>query len=286
MPNKWSIYTAAVGGGFGVPANSLSIWQYPPNQNPGCCLERFTISPSVPGQTVTTVNIDGAGNVQAARVSAETPGDSNALYGYNNSSNYTLFLDNAWSGGGLFFAENLYTGALCIIDSNGTFSCTGGAASAVVPVNGGSRKVALYAVEAPENWFEDFGSGRLSNGEAVIQLESTFVQTVNTGTDYHVFLTPRGECEGLYIAEVTSGAFTVRELHHGASSVSFDYRIVARRKGYENVRLADKTEDFDKNRFKRPTRPETPPPSPQQMRDPHRPIVTPSVTLLSKPVVE
>jgi hypothetical protein len=33
-----------------------------------------------------------------------------------------------------------------------------------VPVDGGSRKVALYAIEGPENWFEDAGSTQLSNG--------------------------------------------------------------------------------------------------------------------------
>jgi hypothetical protein len=110
-----------------------------------------------------------------------------------------------------------------------------------VPVDAGARKVALYAVEAPENWFEDFGSGRLTNGEAVIDLEATFAQTVNTARGYHVFLTPRGDCEGLYVSDVNGRSFTVRELHRGISNVEFDFRIVARRKGYENIRLADKT---------------------------------------------
>ena len=34
----------------------------------------------------------------------------------------------------------------------------------------------------------------------------------------------------------------VRELHHGKSSIAFDYRIVVRRKGYENIRMQDVTE--------------------------------------------
>jgi hypothetical protein len=63
LPNKWAIYTAPVGGGFGVPPNSLSIWQYPPNQDPACCLQRFVILPSTSGQTVSTVVIDGSGNM-------------------------------------------------------------------------------------------------------------------------------------------------------------------------------------------------------------------------------
>src|SRR5450432_3524934 len=236
--NKWSIFTAPVGGGYGVPANSLSIWQYPPNQSPGCCLERFTISPSTPGQAVYPVTIDGTGVIHGA-VFANTPRDGNAIIGMNNSGNYTLSLQNSFSyGGGIFYGSSV--NGYCIIDGNADLMCSG-SKSAVVPVDAGVRKVALYAVESPQNWFEDFGSGRLSNGETVIELEPTFAQTVNTTNGYHVFLTPRGECEGLYVSNVNANSFTVRELHHGVSNVEFDFRIVAPRKGYENIRLADKT---------------------------------------------
>ena len=133
----------------------------------------------------------------------------------------------------------------CEIDGHGNLGCSG-SKSAVVPVDGGSREVALYAVEAPENWFEDYGSGQLSSGSARIDLEPTFTQTVNTDLDYHVFLTPRGECEGLYVADLTPSGFEVRELHHGSSSVAFDYRIIAKRRNYETVRLADLTEGHKK----------------------------------------
>jgi len=236
--NKWSIYTAPVGGGFGVPANSLSIWQYPPNQSPGCCLERFTISPSTPGQAVYPVTIDGSGVIHGA-IFADTPRNSNAIFAENNSGNYTLSLRNDFpDGGGIFLGFSI--NGSCIIDGKADLMCTG-SKSAVVPVDAGARKVALYAVESPQNWFEDFGSGRLSGGEVTLELEPTFSQTVNTTNGYHVFLTPRGECEGLYVSGVNGRSFTVRELHHGVSNVEFDYRIVAPRKGYENIRLADKT---------------------------------------------
>jgi hypothetical protein len=68
VPNKWSIFTAPIGGGFGVPANSLSIWQYPPNGVPGCCLQRFTILPAeAASDTGGTVAIDQNGNASQAR---------------------------------------------------------------------------------------------------------------------------------------------------------------------------------------------------------------------------
>jgi hypothetical protein len=142
-----------------------------------------------------------------------------------------------------FYAQG-YSG-YCQFDTAGDLFCSG-SKSAVVPVDGGTRKVALYAVEAPENWFEDYGSGQLSSGSARIDLEPTFAQTVNTDLDYHVFLTPRGECEGLYVTNLTSSGFEVRELHHGLSSVAFDYRIIAKRRNYETVRLADRTNGHKK----------------------------------------
>ncbi len=64
--NTWAIYTAPVGGGFGVPANSLSIWQYPPNGVPGCCLQRFVIEPSETAGNVNTVIIDDHGTLSVA----------------------------------------------------------------------------------------------------------------------------------------------------------------------------------------------------------------------------
>jgi len=139
-----------------------------------------------------------------------------------------------------FFTTDNVVGCMINFDQ---FSCSG-AHSSVAPVDNGSRKVALYAVEAPENWFEDFGSGQLAKGSATINMEATFAQTINTGMEYHVFLTPNGDCKGLYVASKSRSSFQVRELGGGTSNVSFDYRIVARRKGYEQIRLADKTEMF------------------------------------------
>jgi len=112
--------------------------------------------------------------------------------------------------------------------------------------------VALYAVEAPQNWFEDFGSGRLAGGIATIHLDRTFAQTVDTASGYHVVLTPESDCRGLYVSNKTTAGFEVRELGGGQSSVPFAYRIVALRLGYENVRLEDMTERLNKIRAAQP----------------------------------
>jgi hypothetical protein len=128
-------------------------------------------------------------------------------------------------------------GGSCTMDNTGSLSCTG-TKSAVVPLaNGG--KVALYAMESPENWFEDFGSSKLSSGARIVTLDAGFAQTVDTETGYHVFLTPNGDCKGLYVVRKTPTSFEVHELGKGRSDVSFDYRIIAHRKGYETVRLKE-----------------------------------------------
>ena len=145
----------------------------------------------------------------------------------------------------VLWAPNVVPGApssgVCWFDVNGNFYCRG-SKSAVVPVDGGSRNVALYAVESPENWFEDYGGGTLVSGSATVTLDPVFAQTVNTGTSYRVFVTPKGDCRGLYVTNETGSSFEVHELGGGHSNIEFDYRIIAKRKGYENIRMADKTE--------------------------------------------
>jgi hypothetical protein len=165
----------------------------------------------------------------------------------NNSDTFaTLFLSNLGTGGtGLVLqAYGGNTGKGCVINTSGALNCDG-PVSALVSTESGTRKVGLSAIESPQNWFEDFGSARLETGSALVALDSNFIQTVNSGMEYHVFLTPNGDCNGLYISQKTATSFEVRELRSGTSSVGFDYRIVALRKDYENIRFADHTSDAD-----------------------------------------
>ncbi|MBI3658260.1 MAG: hypothetical protein HY232_17790 [Acidobacteria bacterium] len=119
----------------------------------------------------------------------------------------------------------------------GNFIATGSKSALVETPSYGKRQI--YAVESPENWFEDFGKAKLSDGQAVVKLDSIFAETVNTENDYHIFLTPQGDCEGLYVANKTVASFEVRELRKGKSAIEFDYRIIAKRKGFEQVRLEE-----------------------------------------------
>jgi hypothetical protein len=132
----------------------------------------------------------------------------------------------------------------CSISAQGDLSCTG-SKNAIVPVDGGARIVAMSAIESPVNWFEDAGAATLVHGVAVIVLDPTFIQTVNSTIDYKVFPVPNGDCKGLYVTNKTATSFEVRELGGGTSAVSFDYRIMAVRKNYETVRFADHTREWE-----------------------------------------
>jgi hypothetical protein len=145
----------------------------------------------------------------------------------------------------VFEAAGKPSEGFCLILTDGDLTCSG-TVSGMVQAGDSARKVMVHAVQSPENWFEDFGSGTLANGAATVALDPTFASTVNTTTDYHVFLTPKGDCKGLYVTNETATGFDVRELGAGNSSVAFDYRIVAKRAGYENQRLEDVTERYQK----------------------------------------
>jgi hypothetical protein len=191
-------------------------------------------------------------------VYAYPPGDSWAFYGVNTSTdsdNPTLYLENDDStsaGDFVFDAVGGNYGGQCTIDVSGNLFCTGtlGLATTTATTN---QKVGLYTVQSSENWIEDFGSGALVNGVATVRIEPQFAQTVTTDASYHVFLTPNGDCEGLYVTQKSATTFEVRELKGGKSSVQFDYRIVAHRRGFETARLPNLTEKFQR-RVRRPTK--------------------------------
>jgi hypothetical protein len=110
---------------------------------------------------------------------------------------------------------------------DGSFIATGTKSQAVPTGRHGIRK--LYAVEATQPVFEDFGSAWLENGRAEVRLDPVFAATVNTGMRYHVFLTPRSAgTTGLAVVAQDAGGFTVEETQGGRGSYEFDYRVMAR----------------------------------------------------------
>lgn len=74
-----------------------------------------------------------------------------------------------------------------------------------------------------------------------------FVETVSLNQPYHVFVQAYGNAE-LYVSKRTPVSFEVA-LRGGNSDVEFSYRLVSKRKGFEQARLeqappAGKEEDL------------------------------------------
>ncbi len=128
------------------------------------------------------------------------------------------------------------------VDEKGDLWTSGTKSAMVQTANHGQRL--LYAIESPNVWFEDFGQASLLNGETTVTFESTFTEAVNLQADYHVFLTPVSQNPVLlFVTAKNATNFTVRgvTLDGTPAQGSFDYRIVAKRLGYENVRMESVT---------------------------------------------
>jgi hypothetical protein len=115
-----------------------------------------------------------------------------------------------------------------------TQTLTAAVKNAVVPFPDGTQRL-LHCMESPEHWFEDFGAAKLKRGRAVVRLDADFAKVIQRG-DYRVFVTPEGDCRGLYVRRRSAGSFEVRELTGGKSSVAFCYRIVGRRRDIKQHR--------------------------------------------------
>ncbi|MGB8978170.1 MAG: hypothetical protein WCC32_10805, partial [Terriglobales bacterium] len=230
--------TNSSGGGYGVKGASPNVGVYGAADGASNTGSDFATLSGVWGDT---------GSAGESGVLGTADDNIAGLFINNSTFTPSLYLENNGTTSTAFVFQtngSNFDGA-CDIDVKGNLACTG-KVSGVAKVDGGARRVSLFAMQSAENWFEDFGSATLVNGIATVALDPTFAQTVNTTTEYHVFITPNGDCKGLYISKKSAGSFEVRELSAGQSNVDFDYRIVARRKGFENVRLTDVTEQYQK----------------------------------------
>jgi len=117
----------------------------------------------------------------------------------------------------------------------GDFTVSGGAKNAAVPHPDGTHRL-LYCQESPEPWFEDFGDAKLVNGRAQVKLDPNFAAVVHSDK-YLIYLTPEGDTKGLYVSGKDPAGFEVRETQGGTGSLTFNYRVVARRKDIPGPRL-------------------------------------------------
>ncbi|MBN1461460.1 MAG: hypothetical protein JXA57_18180 [Armatimonadetes bacterium] len=147
----------------------------------------------------------------------------------------------AWSFNGDIFRGydgDYPSGSLRYYFQRNGFAYADGGWSSFALAKDGTTK-ALYAVESPELWFEDVGEGRLTAGRAIVALDLAFLDmvTIDSANPMRVFVQLHDEnCEGVAVKKGTSG-FEVVELRGGRSGGTFDYRVLAKRKGFESKRM-------------------------------------------------
>jgi len=176
------------------------------------------------GHSSTTVGVRGEG-----ATGVEGEGREIGVFGRSGA--------NGWAGvffDGLFVrGDSTVQGSLLVTKD---FLVLGANKHMVMPHPDGTDRL-LYCLEGAEAWLEDFGTAQLSAGRARVDLEDDYAALVETD-EYHIFLSPEGDSNGLYVAAKDSRGFEVREQQGGSSTPSFSYRIAARPKGGRRERLA------------------------------------------------
>ncbi len=173
-------------------------------------------------------------------------GNSNTLYGTysyagrggSNGSNYGVY-GGAGTGTNVYGVYGHGTGGS---STYGVYFSGGlggsGTKSAIVRTEDGPK--AVYCQESPENWFEDFGSAVIRDGKCHVDIAADFLQTVTINDQYPMKLFIQLENTSYqYKLTKTHTGFDIEIIGEAPSELAFDYRVAAKRKGYEDIRLLD-----------------------------------------------
>jgi len=167
--------------------------------------------------------LQGSGNVQAPLVL------SSGVTGNPFADSFEAF-DHA----GTLLMKLTDTGDISIV---GQIFTSGVCSSGCITNNRQDRRVVSYAPTEAEPTREDTGTAQLVGGKAYVRLDPAFANVIDTRRAYAVLITPEGDSRGLYVDSKSKDGFTVRENMGGTSTLTFDYRIVAKPYGVNAPRL-------------------------------------------------
>jgi hypothetical protein len=104
-------------------------------------------------------------------------------------------------------------------------------------VNQQGKAVLVNCVETPGVWFEDMASGTIQNGVAEIEFPQDLLNgvVIDAAHPFIVSITPTGDMGNFWVEKSLTG-FKVHATG-AANGTTFDYRVSAKRKGYEDYRL-------------------------------------------------
>ncbi len=209
---------------------------------------RSSNGPGVYGSSSATNGIEGhstalggSGVVGLQLNTSSNPGNGVTAESADSTASWVaLFAEGLSVNTYLFMAINTVTDDYCIMDSAANLGCSGSITGNTIRTrhrNGSGQRVLAYASESASAMIDDVGTARMVAGIANVALDRAFASTIDRNSAYRVFVTPRGDTRGLYVSTTTPMGFQVREAQGGRSTVSFDYRIVARPMDAKNDRL-------------------------------------------------
>ncbi len=109
--------------------------------------------------------------------------------------------------------------------------------------NGSETNTVLYTYVSTDVSVQTSGQATLSNGRASISFDAAFAASVSSETPVIVTVTPIGNSNGVYLAEVSRSGFTVVENNAGKSNVTVNFIAIGKRAGYEHPILAQEVID-------------------------------------------
>ena len=192
------------------------------------------------GTTAATgIGVIGAGNnvtpsVPAGGCGGSFTGTVGGVYGYTTTTGNNITFGGYFQTGGA--TSYAYVGY-----RNGApwtnYKISGNGSVATIVKNRNGERIALVCPEAPETVFQDFGIGQLVNGQAHITIDPDLAININVSEDHplKVYITPEGDCNGVYVTNKSADGFDVIELMGGTSNVPFSWQIVATRANEETI---------------------------------------------------
>ena len=238
-----AITTNPTGSGLAASGLSLGVFGYAGNGDNAAANE---------GNSGAEFVLDGDNDPTTNNSNEESTRARAILAGYNDVtpdgslSNQESYFGGYFSGGNEYANANsyAYVGMKYNIGNNtggGSGNNNGqsgtdykiigtGSVSTMVRAQDNSMRV-MYAPEAPEIVFQDFGVGQLSGGRARIDLDPILANAIYVD-DQHpikVYVTLEGDCNGVFVTDKSASGFTVKELAGGTSNAKFSWQIVANR---------------------------------------------------------
>jgi hypothetical protein len=228
LGGTYGAYGVAPGGGgfFDTPSGFTSAGCFVGGSNVGDALFAAASGDGVSGR----FQSDGANNSDGVLIIHNNRGNCLDINNSNPSATSSRLADMTGTGASAF-------GVFISVPAGHTgLSVVSGTKNCVTRTSQGPRF--MYCEEASEVWFTDYGFGELVNGRAKVKIDPLMAETVNLDERYYVFVQSNSEdCRGLAIVNRSATGFDVVELNGGSSSGEFSYRLVAKRRGYEALRL-------------------------------------------------